>query len=932
MEGLFDRGLELAELDAHIERVVDGHGCLAVVEGPAGIGKSRLLAEARRRAEGSMRVLSARGGELEGEFPFGAVRQLFDPVLADPARREALLAGAAAPAAVAFGTPGSAADGGPGASFAVLHGVFWLVSGLAEERPLLLCVDDLHWCDRPSLMFLAYLARRIESQPVLLLTGLREAEPGTDPALLAEVTQDPAATRLRPAPLGDAATAAFLEQRLGAAPAPAFVTACQRSTGGNPLLLSQLATALRGEGVRPTAAHVARVTEIGPRAISRTVLLRLARLRAEASAVARAVAVLGDGAGLPAVTALAGVDEPSAAAATRELARAEILRPELPLGFVHPLVRDAVYHELSPGERELEHARAAALLRDAGAPIDRVAAQLLHTSPRGERWAAQLMWDAGRAAMHAGAAESAVAYLRRALDELPADGERARLLLELGAAEAQTRGATAQEHLALAYEELSDPTDRALAAGLLSRMLLFMGSPDEAAGIARRAADELPAELEDVRMGLDALESMTVFFGARPGDRLVRLHAHRRPPTGGPGSRMVASLAAWEAVCSDGAAAACAELALAALEGGDLMRADSALIPFAAIVALVVADRPEVVDVWKLALDDAHRHGSLLSASSIHLWHGYSLLRRGDLAAAEASLQAADEAFTLWGHDPYATANSRSFMAEVLCERGRLADAERMLAQVEAVRPATHATSSWLSARFVWLLAGNRAEEAIAVADELAAHCAAVPDPSRLWWRSFKAEALDRLDRREEATALAREELEVTRAFGAPAWLGRTLRVLGTLERDDGLERLREAVAVLESSTARLEHARALAALGSALRRARRPSEARDPLRRALELAGACGADALCEHVRAELHATGVRPRRDALHGAASLTPSERRVADLAAAGRTNREIAQELYVTPKTVEVHLSNAYRKLGIRSRRELGDALGAPAAAR
>jgi DNA-binding NarL/FixJ family response regulator len=133
-----------------------------------------------------------------------------------------------------------------------------------------------------------------------------------------------------------------------------------------------------------------------------------------------------------------------------------------------------------------------------------------------------------------------------------------------------------------------------------------------------------------------------------------------------------------------------------------------------------------------------------------------------------------------------------------------------------------------------------------------------------------------------------------------------------------------EAVAVLEASPARLEHAKALAALGSALRRARKPTEAREPLRRALELAGACEAGGL-----SELLAAGARPRRDALSGAESLTPSERRVVDLATAGRTNRDIAQELYVTPKTVEVHLSNAYRKLGIRSRRELVRAMIAPA---
>jgi DNA-binding CsgD family transcriptional regulator len=265
-------------------------------------------------------------------------------------------------------------------------------------------------------------------------------------------------------------------------------------------------------------------------------------------------------------------------------------------------------------------------------------------------------------------------------------------------------------------------------------------------------------------------------------------------------------------------------------------------------------------------------------------------------------------------------------MVAVMCESGRLDEAERLLERIGEVPPNTQATSFWLTARIGLLVATNRAEEAAAVADELAALGEAIPDPSRLWWRSLKAEALDRAGRRDEALELAREELEVTRAFGAPSWLGRTLRVLGTLQGDDGLENLREAVAVLEGSTARLEHAKALAALGFGLRRAKKPTDARAPLRRALELAAACGADPLAEQVRSELRASGVRPRREALGGVESLTASERRVADLAASGRTNREISSELYVTLKTVEVHLSNAYRKLEIRSRRELPRALG------
>jgi DNA-binding CsgD family transcriptional regulator len=872
-------------------------------------------------------VLAAHGSDLEREFPFGVVRQLFEPLLVAAAERERLLVDAAAAAGPVFESVHPEAAGGGDVSFAALHGLYWLTVNVAGERPLLLAVDDLQWCDRPSLRFLAYLARRLEGSDVVLTAGLRTGERGTDPVLIGELADAPGTLRLRPGALSEAGVAALIHCRLGAAPEPPFTEACLTATGGNPLLLGQLLASLEADGVAPVAAQVDAVRKVGPGAVSRTVLRRLHGLPAEAAAVAQAVAVLGDGARLALVAALAVLDEDAAARLAAELARVDILRQEPPLGFVHPLVRDAVYHDLPAPERELRHARAAALLRDARAPAEQVAAQLLHTPSRAERWAAELLWEAGRAAMRAGAADSAVAYLRRALDELPADADRAKLLLELGTAEACTKGPAAAEHLALAYEKLSDPETRAAAAGLLGRALIFTGSPDEAASVARRAAKELPDELDDLRKALEALEFMTVFFGASGPERLSRLRAYRRPPEGGPGSHMLTAMAAWEAVCTDGTAAEAAELALAALEGGHLRSADPALIPFAAVVALVVTDRPEAVEVFRQALEDAHRLGSLLSASSIYLWHGFSHLLRGDLVAAEESLRAADDAFVMWGHDSYATANSRSFMAEVLRERGHVAEASRWLEEAGTVRGSTHAAGAWLTARAALLIATDRAEEASAVADELAAHCAAMPDPARLWWRSLKAGALDRLGRREEAVALALDELEVTRAFGAPSSLGRTLRVLGTLERDDGLDRLREAVDVLEGSTARLEHAKALAALGTALRRGRKPTEAREPLRRALELADRCDAKPLAEQARTELHAAGGRPRRSALTGAESLTASERRVAELAAEGRTNKEIAQALFVTLKTVELHLSHAYRKLGIRSRHGLSAALGA-----
>ena len=418
---LVERDREVALLDGLLQEATLGEGRAVLIEGPPGIGKSRLLAEFRRRAvaEGA-HVLNARAGELEREFPFGVVRQLFEGVVTDPDA----LAGAAAAARVVFASPENGTPTGD-ASFAALHGLYWLTLNLAAERPLLLEIDDLHWCDRPSLRFLAYLVRRLEGQPVLVSASVRTGDAPTDAALMAEIANDPATAHVRPGPLSEEAVGELVAKRLGAEPDAAFRQACHGTTGGNPLLVRQLLNALETDHVRPDAAHADVVRAIGSRAVSSSVLLRLARLPGEAATVARAVAVLGESAELPTVAALSGLDEAQVAGAMAALARAEILRPEPPPGFVHPLVRDAVYTGLPLGERELLHARAAGVLRERGAPLDQVAGQLMLTPGRGDAAVARLLHEAGNAAMSRGAVDSSVGYMQRALEEPPArDGSR----------------------------------------------------------------------------------------------------------------------------------------------------------------------------------------------------------------------------------------------------------------------------------------------------------------------------------------------------------------------------------------------------------------------------------------------------------------------------------------------------------------------------
>ena len=924
---LLEREREIATLDEFVSGAAKPGPRLGLIEGPAGIGKSTLLAEARRIAESDgTRVLTARGSTIEAEFPYGVVRQLFEPALADPKVRERAFSGAAEPARAVF--EASAADGGSEAvGFATLHGLYWLTLNLAGEEPLLLAIDDLHWVDHPSLRFIAYLVKRLEELPVIVVSAVRPNEPGADAEMIAEIAADPLTTNLHPGPLSVPAVADLIAERLGETPDKEFTAVSHAATGGNPLLLFELLRALAAEGVAPRADRVGVVSDLGPRAASRAVLLRLARLPGEAAEIARAIAVLGEGTELWAAAELAGLDEQIAADATGALARAEILRPEPPLGFVHPLVRDAVYLELSPGDRELQHDRAAQLLRRASASAEQVAAHLLVAPGADGEWVAETLRVAAASAMARGAAESAIPYLSRALEEPLDEPNRAAVLRDLGRAEVLYVGGDASEHLAMAYEALTDPRERAEVAMLLAWALTFTRRPEEARKLAARAGAELGGEHEDLRMGLEALELFTLYFGAGDPAELERLEPFRgMTEIDSAGAAMIGGGAAMDWAYCLGPKSECVAQARRALAEPTLYEYDQGLFWCGAGFVLVHAEEPDAIKIWDQIFAEVYRGGSLFAALTTNLWGGYTEMLWGRLDDAWERFGSAAEQGMLWGAGRRIDHVPAAFMAQILVERGELAAARQVLDSATEPITAGHlAGNLWRRAEIEVLLAEGRPEDALVAAETMRDQIGRLDNPSAHPWRTLMGEVLDRLDRLDEAQALATEELEIARAWEVAGPIGRALRVLGTAERDDGLDHLREAVEVLEESPARLEHARALHALGVATRLARKPSDAREPLYRALELASVCGATALEERVRTELQATGARPRREALSGVGALTPSERRVADLAAVGRSNRDIAQELFVTPKTVEVHLSNTYRKLDIRGRRELVGAL-------
>ncbi len=921
---LLERERELALFD---ELLSDEGGApgLVLIEGPAGIGKSRLAEELRARAErAGVRVRAARGAHIERDFPFGVVRQLFESLLAEPGERERLLAGAAASAAPVFDTFAPSGQGAGDGSFAALHGLYWLAANVADERPLLLVVDDLHWCDPASLRYLAYVARRLAGSGISLALSLRSGEPGTDPLLVAELASSADALRIVPRPLSEAGVAGVIGDRLAAAPDEAFTAACLEATGGNPLLLRQLLSSLAEEQVRPLAGEVAAVRRIGPRAISRTVLVRLHRLGEHAVAVAQALAVLGL-TDQRTTAALAGTTMEATAAAAAELVRAEILQPDAPAAFVHPLVRDAIYHEIPFAERVMRHARAAAVLAERDAPPEQIATHLLSAPRRGDPWVVEVLARAAASARAKGAADMAVSLLARAIEEPPPAERQPGLLLELGLAETLTSGPAAATHLREAWQRLEDPRERAYAAAILARTLFFTAPAREAAEVARRAAAEAPPELVDERQALRATELAAARYGMGGYPSAADLDAIEIEGDG-PGARMLAAMLSFCLAMTGASAERCAALAERALADDVLIGADPGLFPVPALMVLTMADRDEAVSEWEKLRALAHRRGSLLGVLSVNLWSGRTLLWRGELREAEERLEAANERFAEWGRTRSGKTYGPAFLGRVRLQRGDLAGARAILAAGQAEDDGSDGFAELVRTRVELLLQEGGFAGALELTRRLEQQDAAIASfPGWLPWRSLRALALAGLGRVEEAVWLAREEAEVARSFDAAGVVGRSLRVLAGVDPERRVERLREAVELLERSTARYELALAHAALGTALRLERRPTEARDPLRCALDLAHRCGADGLEQRVRTELYAAGARPRAAERSGPGSLTASERRVADLAAAGHTNKEIAQTLYVTLKTVEVHLSSCYRKLGIGSRRELAAAL-------
>jgi DNA-binding CsgD family transcriptional regulator len=949
---LIERGDELARLEAVLDQAVAGHGSFVVVEGPAGMGKTALLAGARASAEArGMRVLRGRGAELEREFAFGVVRQLFEPALAgaSPDEREELLDGAPGFAARALGLPGAPKDPGETAaagdgSFAVLHGLYWLCANLASGRPACLVVDDAHWADVPSLRYLAFLLPRLEELTVALVIGARDSEIGAS-AVLEAITADSSAEVVRLQPLSRDGVRSFVKRSLGTAPGPAFLDACLRVTRGIPFFLRELTVALRSDGIAPTEASAEDVDRIGAPAIGRAITLRLGRLPEPAVGLAHALAVL-ERAELHQAANLAGMPDRDAEGAAEILAAAGIVEPTRPLVFVHPIVRAGIYESLPEPARARDHRAAANLLADVPGHNDRVAEHLLAAEPVGDLWTVDRLLESARAARRTGAPENAAVYLRRALAEPPDPAERPAILLDLGVAEAMAGESTWRSHLEDAVSTSTDHAERVDAAVVLGLALSRLQLPGDAVDVLCKTAGKLEEDDYERRVLLEALATGIEASNAVPvpevGGAPRRRRATRARADGHPGAAPeVLAVAGFVATLANEPAAVCADLVHRSIAAGQERMADEAERPWFAqatwlawcAVSLLVTEH---YDELRPFLDDSIAEARATGdsnrlAAGLGL-RGWLHLRLGDLGAAQADTETPLVASELRAPTLYRVLNG-GVLVMALLEQGELDAAEKVLVPLRReVEMHSLAAAILRFARGRLSVARSRIddglEDFLAVGANLRAALAGCP--GYLAWRSEAALAHLLLGEHEAAHALAAEELELARAFGAPRALGVALRAAGLVTGGkEGEALLREAVAAHERAGVKLDHARSLADLGALLRRSNRRTEAREVLRQALDSAHRLGARPLAERAEAELRATGARPRRVVLSGLESLTASERRVAELAAQNLTNREIAQLLFVTARTVEGHLTSVFRKLQVSSRDELPAALAGDA---
>ncbi|MCM2418629.1 LuxR family transcriptional regulator [Streptomyces sp. RKAG293] len=911
--GLRERDGQLAVAARLAERAEAGAGALLVVRGGSGSGRTALLdaaAELARRQ--GLDVRRTRGAEHDqdaGSVP-AVVRRLLD----------------GAPEATSID------DLSPG--------------GI----PLALAVDDIHLADPASRGWFGRLVPRLDRLPVLLiLTERHQYDMTPAPRGIAWGLAPSLVHTVRLPPLSGPSVDAIARERLGGDPPPGLAAA----TAGNPLLLHALLQDLAElHPGGPPERTPSSVAELHPGAYADAVAWLLAAAGPQTADAGCALALVQDehdplgllaewqrgerrrtgrkGFTVPGhVGAGPARGEPETADPARLAGWAAALRHHGflaaghgeaggPARFAHPLLRDAVLHTLPRERRDAAHRTAARLLHERGDRAGAVAGHLLPVPPVGEAWAADVLLAAAQETRsEPEGVPRAVAHLRRALDEPLTTERRGSVLTELGCLEVRIDRAAGVRRLAEALRVQQDGHGRVRVASALGTALAAHGEVPAAIAVLRELADGF-AGRPDL---LSAVQAATALIASHDGESWRQMISEllRLRHLGDPDPMAEMMLTEYESAAGLLSAEQAWEQVRPLLTHGSV---DPLLEPYVLGSVATVAQ-------WADLLDEAERYAARIPLGEPVLHPGHECLVS---VRAEAAVMRGDFARLVDDQDPAANVHVGAQTMIALTELDRLDEAAGLAAKLAGPGP----DHSWQWCEFLYargLLRAARGDDAGALED--LTDCGrrqvarGVVSPVVTAWRSAAADSLVRTGRAGEAVPLATEELRLARIWGTARTEGRALRALGSATGGRrGIELLEEAVTRLrEEPAAEPELIAAQLGLGRSLTAAGRSGQARDVLREAAARAERLGAVRLARLARQALRDGGARPRRIPHTGTGALTGSERRIAELAAAGHGNGEIAELLHLARRTVETHLTSTYRKLGIRQRADLAAALAA-----
>jgi len=885
---LIGRDREQARLRELVAGVRNGEGAALRVAGAPGVGKSALLATV---AADNLTRLTATGFESEIELPFAGVEQLLHGLPEPHQTRAVALLG----------------DGARGAPHDPATALRELATAVAAAAPLLVAVDDVQWLDPSSRTAVAYLARRAPRLGIGVVAVWSERGATDDPW--------PGVTELR---LDDLARDAAIRLARSGGVAPAVAEALVDGVGGNPLALVQAPAALTA------AQRAGRALLPDPLPTGERIERAFAR-RVEALAPPVRAALLLAAAGAPATLVAADL-EPAEDAGLVRLGAGD--GPEV--AFVHPLARAAIYHSAAPSQRRAAHREVAARVAE---PERSWQLALAAVAP--DEDLAVTLERHGHRANGRGAPATAAAALERAAALTP-DSSRAagRTLAAAGLALVAGRPARARALLDPLTATVSEPAAHADLQLLRGVALYHAGRPREACALLE-AESAAVATTDPARASALLVQACVALLGPGPLERVADL-ARRARELAAPGAGTIPDLIEAEVLVALGDHAT-ARRRLAALEpelaGWDTTAPGHELLAVGGLCRLWLGDHDaaEAILTRLVELDRAAGAASALAAPLAAL--ASLRLRRGDLpAAAECADEAAEIADTALSG--FALTLALAAVAMVAAHRGDGETCRHTAFRMLSLGADLELTSTLAAAEqalgHLQLSSGDGAAAAAHLQRALAhVHDHGTRDPAFLFTHADLVEALVRAGRPADAApVLAELEAGAERTGGgwARAAVERCHGLLGPAAEIDA--RLAAALAAHADPAMPFEAARTRLALGERLRRERRRADARTQLTRARDEFFAMGARGWAARAGAELAAAGYESGEragaepgDAAGDAEALTAREREVCALVAGGATNREAAAALFVSPRTVEHHLRQAYRKLDVRSRTEL-----------